>query len=91
MIETRIDSLDFLAQLKNELIIGYTANSKTVGNIVADLLAYQAHSNPVLMGTIEPVVTRSIAVEQDNIYSVLMKLRGTVGGYIYVDNDHKLN
>jgi phage minor structural protein len=91
MIESRIDALDFLAQLKGELVIDYTADSDTITQIVTALLAFQVHANPITIGTIEPTVSRSLQVENDTIYSVLMGLRNTVGGYIEVDTDRHLN
>ena len=94
MIETRIDAQDFLAQLKGETIIDYTASSQTITTIVTALLAYQEHANPVTLGTISAgiaVLTRSIQIDEDELYSALMKLRDTVGGYLYVDNDRQLN
>ncbi|MCJ7829371.1 MAG: phage tail protein [Dehalococcoidia bacterium] len=91
MITTRIDALDFLAQLGDEVVFGYTAESKTITEIVIALLAFQLHVTPITLGTIQPGVTRSIEVQQDTILGVLQGLRNTVGGYIEVDINRQLN
>jgi hypothetical protein len=61
---------------------------------VTALLAFQIHANPITLGTISPSIaslTRNINVEQDTVLKTLTNLRNTIGGYISVDNDHKLN
>jgi len=95
MLETRIDAVDFLAQLDEEVVMAYETapGGETITTIVIALLAMQLHVTPIILGTIEPVVTRSILIEdqQDSILGVLSKLRETVGGYIEVDTSRKLN
>jgi phage minor structural protein len=91
MITTRIDALDFLAQLGDEIVFDYTATSQTITQICTALLAFQLHTTPITLGTIQPVVTRSIEVQQDTILGVLQGLRDTVGGYIEVDTSRRLN
>ena len=93
MLETRIDAVDFLAQLDEEVVMAYDVTDETITNIVIALLAMQIHTTPITLGTIEPVVTRSILIEdqQDSILGVLSKLRETVGGYIEVDTSRQLN
>lgn len=91
MLETKIDSLGLLAQLDGEVIFDYEAIDKTITTICTELLALQVHTTPITLGIIEPVVTRSLSVQQDTIGNVISKLRETVGGYISVDVDRKLN
>jgi hypothetical protein len=86
----RIDSLDWMNQLKDELVEYYDA-SDTVDDHVDAFLAEQMDVRPVLLGTIEPTLTRDITIERDNIYNVLMSMRDSVGGYMTVDPYHKLN
>ncbi|MCJ7828151.1 MAG: phage tail protein [Dehalococcoidia bacterium] len=91
MIETRIDALDFLAQLGDEIVFDYEVEDATITTIVTALLTFQLNTVPITLGTIEPVVTRSISVQQDTILGVLQGLRDTVGGYISVDINRRLN
>ena len=90
MIETRIDALDFLAQLNDELVFDYDATDDNITTIVTALLGYQTHGTPITVGTIQPVVTRSLSIQQDTVLGALMKLRETVGGYISVNTDREL-
>jgi phage minor structural protein len=90
-LETRISALSLLSQLDDELVTDYTAENKTITQIVTALLAFQINPHPILLGTIEPTVSRSIEVQQDTIFNVLTTLRDTVGGYIFVDKDRKFN
>jgi len=91
MIETRIDALDFLAQLGDEVVLDYTATAETITTIVTELLALQEHGTPITVGTIDSTETRTLTVEQDTILGVLTKLRETVGGYISVNNSRELD
>jgi hypothetical protein len=91
MIETRVDSLDFLAQLGDEVIFDYTASADTVTTIVTALLALQEHSNPITVGTIEPTNTLTFTVQQASILDILTNMQEEVGGYISVNNDRKLD
>lgn len=91
MIETRIDAKGFLSQLADEVVQDYTAEDLTITELVTELLAFQVNLNPITVGTIEPTVTRSIQIQEDYLLNVLKTLRDTVGGYISVDNDRKLN
>jgi phage minor structural protein len=91
MIETQIDALGFLAQLDEEIVFDYEATALTITQIITDLLTYQENVIPITLGTIQPAVTRSISVQQDTILGVLRGLRDTVGGYISVDTNRRLN
>ncbi|PJB49262.1 MAG: hypothetical protein CO103_06175, partial [Chloroflexi bacterium CG_4_9_14_3_um_filter_45_9] len=93
MIQTRIETVSILSQLNDELVIDYDTGSvgKTITQIVTDLLALQVSTNPITVGTIQPTVSRAIRVQGDTILGALLKLRDTVGGYVSVDSDHKLN
>lgn len=86
----RIDSLDWMNQLKDEFVEYYDA-SDTVDDHVEAYLNEQVDVRPVLLGTIEPTLTRDITIERDNIYNALMNLRDSTGGYMTVDPYHKLH
>lgn len=90
-LRTKIDAKDLLSQLDDELVIDYLAENKTITEIVTALLAFQVNDNPITLGTIQPVVTRSMQVQQEKLLTVLLKLRNTVGGFIEVDIDRQLN
>jgi len=93
MIETEIDSLDLISQLGQETIVSYEAEDATVTTIVTALLALQSLSPAVTLGTISgdySTLTRSIKVDGDTILRALFRLRDTVGGYLYVDNNRAL-
>lgn len=93
-MRTEIEALDLLSQLGKEKVINYSAESKTVSAIVDDLLAYQLLSPAITKGTIATAyasLTRSVQADGDSILRVLLRLRDTVGGYLEVDNDLKLN
>ena len=93
MIQTRIETVSILSQLNDELVIDYDTGSagKAITQIVTDLLALQVSTNPITIGTIQPTVSRAISVQGGTILGALLKLRDTVGGYVSVDSDHKLN
>jgi hypothetical protein len=86
----RVESLDWMNQLKDEFVEYYDA-SDTVDDHVAAFLAEQVDTRPVLLGTIEPALTRDITIERDNIYNALMSMRDSVGGYMVVDPYRKLH
>jgi hypothetical protein len=86
----RVESLDWMNQLKDEFVEFYDA-SDTVDDHVAAFLAEQVDVRPVLLGTIDPDLTRDITIERDTIYNSLMSMRDTVGGYMYVDPQRRLN
>jgi hypothetical protein len=86
----RIDSLDWMNQLKDEFVEYYDA-SDTVDDHVEAFLAEQVDTRPVLLGTIEPALSRDITIERDTIYNALMSMRDTAGGYMVVDPYRKLH
>ncbi len=91
---TQIEAFDFMSKLGRELVIDYVAEDLTVSDIVTDLLEFQGLEPTITVGTISAEyasLTRSIWVDSESILSTLNKLRETVGGYIEVDNDYKLN
>ena len=93
MIVTEVDALDLISQLGQETIVTYEAESETIGTIVDELLALQGLTPAVTKGTIHAdyaSLTRSIKVDGDSILRAFYRLRDTVGGYLYVDNDRKL-
>ena len=92
-ITTEVEALDLMSQLGKELVTSYEAEDATVATIVAALLAFQVLEPAITVGTISgdySALTRSIKVDGDTILGALFRLRDTVGGYIYVDNDRKL-
>jgi len=92
-IITTVEATDLLSQLGRELVVSYTAENITVDAIVTALLNFQVLTPAITKGTISGSysgLTRSIKVDGDTILRALFRLRDTVGGYIYVDNDRKL-
>jgi len=92
-ITTEIECYDLLSQLGKELVTSYTAEDATITSIVTALLAMQVVEPNITLGTIAAGyadLTRSIKVDGDTILRALFRLRDTVGGYIYVDNDRAL-
>jgi phage minor structural protein len=90
---TEIEAADLTSQLGQETIVSYEAEDATVDTIVTALLALQSLSPAVTKGTISASytsLTRSIKVDGDTILRALYRLRDTVGGYLYVDNDRAL-
>jgi len=93
MIITEIETQDLASQLAKETITSYEAEDATVATIVSALLAFQVQTPAIAVGTIDgaySALTRSIKVDGDTILRALYRLRDTVGGYIYVDNDRQL-
>jgi len=85
-----INAQDYMVQLKSELVEFYDETADADAHVTA-FLAFQESSMQVMVGTIEPATSLSITIERDYIYNVLMNLRDTLGGYMYVDPDKKLN
>lgn len=86
-----LDVMDYLQSLKQEFVETYDANDDIEGHVDA-WLAMQVNVRPVLLGTIEPVLTRDLTIEQAYIYESIMNLRNTnVGGYVQVDPYRKIN
>ena len=93
-ITTEIECYDLLSQLGKEKIVSYTAENATIDAIIDALLAMQVLTPAITKGTISGSysgLTRSIQVDGDTILAALLRLRDTVGGFIEVDNDKKLN
>jgi len=93
MITTDITALDLGSVLGKEIVTAYEAEDVTVDAIVTALLAFQLRAPEVTKGTIHgsyASLTRSIKVDGDSILRALFRLRDTVGGYIFVDKDRKL-
>jgi phage minor structural protein len=93
MIVTEVEALDLASQLTRELVTAYEAEDATISTIVNALLAFQVLTPAITVGTIDASyadLTRSIKVDGDTIWRALLRLRDTVGGYIYVDNDRQL-
>jgi len=92
-ITTTVEAFDILSQLGKELVTSYEAEDATITTIVTALLAMQVIEPNITLGTIAAGyadLTRSIKVDGDTILRALFRLRDTVGGYIYVDNDRAL-
>lgn len=89
---TRVEVDGLINQLADEqLITAYAPESQTVTAIVTALLALQVLSPAITLGTIAPTVSRTMKFNPgETILHCLYRLRDTVGGYIYVDNDRAL-
>ncbi len=93
-LTTEIEAFDLLSQLGKESILDYSATTKTVNNIIDDFIALQVLTPAITKGTIDAgyaALTRSIDASGNTILFWLLALRETVGGYIEVDKDRKLN
>ena len=92
VITTEVDADGLISQLADEqLVTAYAPDSLTVNQIVTALIALQVISPNITEGTIAPTDTRSMSYNAgDTILKCLYRLRDTVGGYVYVDNDRVL-
>ena len=80
-----------LSQLADELAVDYLAEDKTINTIVDEMLALQVLTPAITKGTIDPTVSRSIQIgTSDSLLKALYRLRATVDGYIYLDNNRAL-
>jgi phage minor structural protein len=86
----QVDAVDYMLALKAELVETYDADA-AIATHVAAMLAQQVSPRPVLIGSIAPIVSRDITIAKDYVYDALMALRDTVGGYLQVDANRKLN
>lgn len=91
-LTTNVTCESFLNQLADEyLALNYTAKEKTVSKIIDDLLALQAITPALTRGLMEPGGVWSLDMaEGDTVLRALLRLRDSVGGYIYVDTEKKL-
>ncbi len=87
---TTIGCTGLIDQLADELVVSYSAVDLTITQIVTALLALQVLTPPITVGTIDPVVSRTIDVDGDTILRAIYRLRDTVGGHIYVDSNRAL-
>ncbi len=87
---TRTDAEGIINQLADETVLSYEADNLTPTAIVTALLALQVLTPAITIGTIAPTDTRTLKVEGETMLRVLYRLRDSIGGYIYVDNDRKL-
>jgi hypothetical protein len=93
MIETKVETQDLISQLGREIVVSYETDAAFVVQIVTALLAFQVQTPAITLGTIDPSyywLIRAIKVDGDTILRALYRLRDTVGGYIYVDNNRAL-
>lgn len=88
---TKLNASGLLRQLDEEVIVSYESGMKDVGLIVTDLLAFQRKDTPVTEGTIEVTGNTSVSVRNRSIYQALIELHNSIGGYIEVDINRKLN
>ena len=89
---TLIEAMDYMGQLGEEIIESYDtgAEGKPVDDIIDELLALQRKATPVTKGTIGVSGTRALSITDQSLLVILLQLQGTVGGFMYVDNDRKL-
>ena len=89
-----VEANGLIYQLSGETIVEYSAEEETVLTIITALLALQRKSPAITLGYIDTQyqnLVRSLRVDGDNIFRGLLRLRATVGGWIEVDNDRRLN
>ena len=92
MLETRIDRDGLMARLGEEIIESYDTGESgaAVGDIVTDLLAFQRKATKITEGTIGVAGTRALSITNESILAALLQLQDSVGGYLSVDNDWRL-
>ena len=92
MIKTEIACDGLLARLSEEIIESYDTgeSGSAVGLIVTDLLAFQRKATKITEGTIGITGNRALTVTNQSILAALLQLHESIGGYLYVDNDWKL-
>jgi len=104
--EIKLDCLDIMGQLGREWVSSYTTVSdespepspipqtKTVSEILADLLAMQDITPAITVDTVEPAIgdlQRRLDIERMSILAALAELHRDVGGYYWVDPDRGLH
>jgi len=92
VIKTEIKCDGIMARLGEEMIESYDTGESgaAIGDIVTDLLALQRKATKITEGTIAATGTVALSATNKTILSALIQLHGSIGGYIYVDNDWKL-
>ena len=92
MIITEVTTDGLMSQLGEEVVESYdTGETGTpIGDIVTALLALQRKTTKITEGTISVTGDRAISVTNRTILSVLLQLQESIGGYMYVDTDRKL-
>ena len=104
--EIKLDCLDIMGQLGREWVSSYTTvpdespepspipQTKTVSEILADLLAMQDITPAITVDTVEPAIgdlQRRLDLERMSILAALAELHRDVGGYYWVDPDRGLH
>lgn len=90
VIFTEIEAYDMISELGQENVVEYEAEAARIDVIIPALLALQERTPAITLGIIHAdyeALTRSIKVDGDSILRAIYRLRDTVGGYIYVDNN----
>lgn len=92
MIITEVKTDGLMSQLGEEVVESYDTGESgaEVEDIVDDLLALQRKATKITKGTISASGTRAMSITNRTILSVLLTLQESVGGYMYVDTDRKL-
>jgi len=92
MIITEVVTDGLMSQLGEEIIESYDTgeSGKAISDIIDDLLAFQRKSTTITKGTISASGTRAVNITNRSILAILLQLQESIGGYIYVDNDRKL-
>ena len=82
-----------LTRLSGEDIDAYDTGSAGTSfeTVITELLAFQLNTPAITLGTIEPVQTVALSVENTNIYAALNAIRDAYGGWFEVDPYLKLN
>ena len=89
-VEVQADGL--MVQLGEEIIESYDTGESgaAVDDLIIDILAFQRKATQITKGTISVTGTRALSITNRSILSVLLQLQESIGGYMYVDTDRKL-
>lgn len=92
MITTEVKTDGLMSQLGEEVIESYDTGTdgKAVEDIIDDLLAFQRKATQITKGTIAVTGTRALGVTDRTILAAFLQLQESMGGFMYVDNDRKL-
>jgi len=92
MLESRIACDGLMARLAEDIIESYDTGESgaALDDIIVDLLAYQRKTKQVTKGTIGASGTRALIITNTSALAALIQLHESIGGYMSVDNDWKL-
>jgi len=93
---TEIVSMGYLSRLNDELVIGYDTGSDgtTVSTILNALFDFQIQPYPITIGYVDASILamqRSLKADGESIFSSILRLQETIGGFIEVDSNRQFN